>query len=119
MSDKHEARPGDTYASMIPYMVPRSLDQLQGPAAGVIDLPTRLDWGPNPRYDLAKIDEATTLYNKVISEASTVDDLAEFLNREMLVALWPRLRLPRHCADLWNQAFPQLATGGQSTASRG
>lgn len=43
MSDKHEARPGDTYASMIPYVVPESLDLLQGPTAGVVDLPTRLD----------------------------------------------------------------------------
>ncbi|HEY9339727.1 MAG TPA: hypothetical protein VIQ79_35120 [Kribbella sp.] len=111
MSDKHEAQPGDTYASMIPYVVPESLDLLQGPTAGVIDLPTRLDWGPNSRYDLSNIDEATALYTKVISEASTQDDLTQYLSRDILVALWPRLRLPRRCADLWNQAFPQLAAG--------
>ena len=111
MSDKHEAQPGDTYASMIPYVVPESLDLLQGPTAGVIDLPTRLDWGPNSRYDLSNIDEATALYTKVISEASTQEDLTQYLSRDILVALWPRLRLPRRCADLWNQAFPQLAAG--------
>jgi hypothetical protein len=51
------------------------------------------------------------LYTKVISEASTQDDLTQYLSRDILVALWPRLRLPRRCADLWNQAFPQLAAG--------
>ncbi|NIK57029.1 hypothetical protein [Kribbella shirazensis] len=108
MSDKHEAQPGDTYASMIPYVVPESLDLLQGPTSGVVDLPTRLDWGPKPRYDLASRDETIALYRKVISEASTQDDLTQYLNRDVLLALWPELRLPRRCAELWNQAFPQL-----------
>ncbi|MEU8226848.1 hypothetical protein [Kribbella sp. NPDC048915] len=111
MSDKHEAQPGDTYASMIPYVVPASLDLLQGPTAGVVELPTRLDWSPNSRYDLASLDEAIGLYNKVISEASTEADLTQYLNRDVLVALWPRLRLPRRCAELWNQRFPELAAG--------
>jgi hypothetical protein len=111
MSDEQRARPGDTYASMIPYIVPESLDVLTGPTTGTIELPTRLDWGPDSRYDLADIDDATTLYTKVISEASTLDDLTLFLNRDLLVRLWPRLRLPRRCAELWNRAFPQLAAG--------
>ncbi|GAA3111118.1 putative nucleotidyltransferase component of viral defense system [Kribbella aluminosa] len=38
-------------------------------------------------------------------------DVTEYLNRDVLVALWPRLRLPRRCAALWLQAFPQLAAG--------
>jgi hypothetical protein len=108
MSDEQEAQPGDTYASMIPYIVPDSLDLLQGPTAGVVDLPSRLDWGPHRTYDLASVDDAIALYSKVISEASTQDDLTEFLNRDILVALWQRLRLPRRCAELWNHAFPQL-----------
>jgi hypothetical protein len=105
---QREAQPGDTYASMIPYVVPESLDALQGPTTGVIELPTRLDWGPDNWYDLGNPDDAIALYSKVISEASTPADLTEYLNRDVLVAFWPRLRLPRRCADLWNQAFPQL-----------
>jgi hypothetical protein len=111
LTDKQEAERGDTYAAMIPYVVPSSLDVLQGPTAGSIDLPTRLDWGPNRRYDLGSPDAAIALYSKVISEASSQADLTEYLNRDVLVALWPRLRLPRRCAELWNQAFPQLAAG--------
>lgn len=110
MSDRHEAQPGDTYASMIPYIVPESLELLQGPTSGVVDLPSRLDWGPHRTYDLASVDDAIALYSKVISEASTQDDLTQFLNRDVLVTIWQRLRLPRRCADLWNQAFPQLTT---------
>ena len=111
MSDKHLAQPGDTYGSMIPYVVPASLELLQGPTTGVVELPTRLDWTSNNRYDLANLDEAIGLYTRVISEASTEADLTEYLNRDVLVALWPRLRLPRRCAALWLQAFPQLGAG--------
>ena len=118
MSDEQQAQPGDTYASMIPYVVPTSLDILQGPRTGVVELPSRLDWGPDSRYDLASIDDATTLYGKVISEASTEDDLSQYLNRDLLVALWARLRLPRRCAELWNRAFPELAAAGPGNGSR-
>ncbi len=116
MSEEQQAQPGDTYSSRIPYVVPDSLDLLTGPTAGTIELPTRLDWGPDSRYDLANIDDATTLYTKVISEASNLDDLTLFLNRDLLVRLWPRLRLPRRCAELWNRAFPHLA--GSANGSR-
>ncbi|HEY3558800.1 MAG TPA: hypothetical protein VGL05_15115 [Kribbella sp.] len=43
------------------------------------------------------------------AEACTEADLTEYLNRDLLVALWSSLRLPRRCAALWLQAFPQLA----------
>jgi hypothetical protein len=71
LTDERQARPGDTYASMIPYVVPNSLDILTGPTTGTVELPTGLDWGPDRKYDLANIDDATTLYTKVISEART------------------------------------------------
>jgi hypothetical protein len=115
MSEEQQTQPGDTYASRIPYIVPESLDLLTGPMEGTVELPTRLDWGPDSRYDLASIDDATTLYTKVISEASNLDDLTLFLNRDLLVRLWPRLRLPRRCAELWNSAFPQLSASGNGS----
>jgi hypothetical protein len=48
----------------------------------------------------------------VISEASTVDDLSRFLNKDLLIELWPQLRLPRYCVPKWHEAFPQLAALG-------
>ena len=119
MSDESLAQPGDTYASRIPYVVPESLDLLTGPKTGVVELPTRIDWGPESRYDLASIDDATTLYTKVISEANDQADLTLFLNRDLLVTLWPRLRLPIRCADLWSRSFPQLGATGPGHGSRG
>ena len=118
MSDEELAKPGDTYASMIPYIVPESLDILTGPATGTIELPTHLDWGPTSRYDLANVEDATTFYTKVISEASNLDELTQFLNRDVLLRLWSRLRLPRRCAELWNSAFPQLADAASGTSPR-
>ncbi|MFD7155771.1 hypothetical protein ACFV9C_14285 [Kribbella sp. NPDC059898] len=105
------AQPGDTYGWMISYVVPESLDLLQGPTAGAVELPTRLDWTTNNRYDLGNRDEAIGLYNRVISEASTQADLTEFLNGDVLLALWPQLHLPRRCTALWVEAFPELAAG--------
>lgn len=108
LGGERKAQPGDTYASMIPYVVPSSLESLDGPAAGVVELPTRLDWGADRAYDLAEAADAIALYSKVISEASTEADLTQYLNHDVLVALWPRLQLPRRCAALWAMAFPQL-----------
>jgi hypothetical protein len=112
MNEPRRTQPGDTYASRIPYVVPESLDQLTGPRTGIIELPTPIDWSPQPRYDLDNPDDRVSLYTKVISEASTVDDLSRFLNKDLLIELWPQLRLPRYCVPKWHEAFPRLAALG-------
>jgi len=108
MSDEQLAQPGDTYASMIQYVVPATLDVLTGPRTGVLELPKHIDWSPDNRYDLSLRDDAITFYSKVISEAASVEDLTNLINRDLLLTLWPSLRLPRRCAGLWTRAFPEL-----------
>jgi hypothetical protein len=112
MNDERRTQPGDLHATRIPYVVPDSLDQLTGPSSGVVELPIPIDWSPRRSYDLGDPDDRISLYTTVISEAATVDDLARFLNKDLLIALWPQLRLPRYCVRRWHTAFPQLAAIG-------
>lgn len=100
--------PVEPFGARVPYLVPESLDELSGPIAGVVELPVHLDWGPDPRYDLADPDSRLALYSAVISEAGSTADLARYLSKGLLVDLWPRLRLPKHCVRRWHQAFPEL-----------
>ena len=46
------AEPG-AYEAARPYVVIEELDELAGPATGVVELPVALDWGPRPIYDLS------------------------------------------------------------------
>jgi hypothetical protein len=112
MADDNIAKPGDTYESMIPYVVPDSLDDLTGPTTGTIELPVSIDWGPDRTYDLGDPDARLWLYTRTIREASSTDQLAQFLNRDLLIELWPKMRLPRRCVEMWHAKFPVLAEAG-------
>lgn len=113
-----EARPAESFGSRIPYVVPDSLDELTGPATGVIELPVHIDWGPDPRYDLNDPDSRRSCYVHVLSEAATRDELVRYLNKDLLLDLWPRLTLPRYCVRLWHRTFPELAALGSGNAWR-
>jgi hypothetical protein len=112
MNDEQRTQPGDSHASRIPYVVPESLDLLTGPRSGIVELPIPIDWSPKHSYDLGDPDDRVSMYTTVISEASTVAELSRFLNKDLLIELWPQLRLPRYCVRRWHTAFPQLAALG-------
>ncbi len=56
------------YAEIRPYTVPETLEELAGPAAGVV-LPTVLDWTLKRVYDLSDDVDLRRLYETVIREA--------------------------------------------------
>lgn len=112
MNEPRPTEPGDSYASRIPYVVPESLDQLTAPRTGIVELPVALDWGPQRVYDLSKADDRLFLYQTVLSEASTLDQLTALVNKDLLIELWPQLHLPRYCVRRWHTAFPHLAELG-------
>ena len=112
MNDEHLTQPGDLHAKRIPYVVPESLDELTGPRSGVVEVGTPINWSPQRTFDLANRDDRVSLYTTVISEASTPAELSRFLNKDLLIELWPQLRLPRYCVRRWHTQFPQLAALG-------
>jgi hypothetical protein len=90
------------------YVVPASLDELTGPVDGVVELPRHLDWSEQRVYDLADAAELGLMYERVIREAATIEDLRTYIDASTLVRVWPRLYLPEQARRAWEGRFPQL-----------
>ncbi|MFJ9379404.1 hypothetical protein [Streptomyces sp. NPDC101455] len=96
------------YAEIRPYVVPETLAELAGPAAGVVALPTLLDWTPKRVYDLSDDVDLRMLYETVIREALHAGELRAFLDPILLSAVWQRLWLPPRARLMWEGRFPEL-----------
>lgn len=97
-----------SYSSTRPYAVVDSLSELTGPQHGVVELPLRMDWSQQRRYNLDRDGDQRLFYETVLNEALHPDDLRELLNSELLARLWSQLWLPRRVRDLWETRFPPL-----------
>jgi hypothetical protein len=86
------------------------LGELRGPTTGVVELPHRLFWQPNRRVDLDRPALLAWMYETVLREAATVDELRTWLDRENLIRLWPELFLPRGVRLAWEERHPALRT---------
>jgi hypothetical protein len=112
---RYQARPGRRV------IVVSDLASLRGPSRGTVSLPLRLYWsGPSPVFDLDVPHLRRWLYEIVLREASRPEDLTGFLDRDVLVALWPELCLPRGVRQAWEELHPQLraAAVGRPDAGR-
>lgn len=99
---------GRTYAENRPYLLPETLGELAGPVTGVIRLPLRLDWSERTEFHLDKPAERNVMYERVIREATQVDDLRSYINQEVLRQVWGRLFLPARVRRSWEDRFPEL-----------
>ncbi|HEY7223867.1 MAG TPA: hypothetical protein VH561_09805 [Micromonosporaceae bacterium] len=93
-----------------PVVVVDDFARLHGPAAGVVTLPTTLNWTPRTRYDLANEIAARSLYQVVLREARAEDQIETYLNPDLLRRLWPSLTLPRPVREFWEAQHPALAS---------
>jgi hypothetical protein len=75
----------------------------------VITLPHHLDWSGSAEYDLGRPTRLASMYKTVLTEASTVEDLHTWLDRDLLARLWHTLWLPARLRRLWEDRFPGLA----------
>lgn len=97
-----------------PYAIPDSLDQLTGPADGVITLAHSVLWAPGDgRIDLDEPGGVGLAYRAVLAEG-TADEQVKVLNRARLVAVWPELMLPRRLREVWEDRFPELRSAVQA-----
>ncbi len=92
--------------------VPGSLDDLQGPLEGQVRLPHHLDWSARAVYDLSDERWRRLLYEIVLEEAATVEDLRTWINGEALLESWPHLYLPRVVRAAWEARHPALRERG-------
>lgn len=93
-----------------PYEMPARLDDLSGPAGGVIELPHSVLWAPGGScVDLDVPGGTMMAYQAVIGEG-TVADQIRVLHRGRLMQVWVELMLPRRARALWEAQFPELRT---------
>lgn len=91
-----------------PYELPDSLDNLKGPADGSITLPVTIYWAPGDgTIPLDTLGHIKTAYQAVISEG-TAQDQCTYLNKDILINIWPHLQLPTKATRQWEEAFEEL-----------
>jgi hypothetical protein len=71
--------------------LPASLDELHGPAQGVVVLPRHLAWPGLREFDLSDDQLRRSLYGIVITQGRR-NDMARFVNARLLREDWPLLR---------------------------
>ena len=107
---------GSRYADQRPYVVSDHLDDLNGPVSGTVTLNRRLDWSGRAQYDLDNPRRLASMYETVLREATTVDDLSQWLDGPTLAQLWARLVLPPQVRQLWESKHPALAAAHRAAA---
>ncbi|MFI6475468.1 hypothetical protein ACIBL5_35135 [Streptomyces sp. NPDC050516] len=97
--------------------LPESLDDLHGPAQGVVELPLHIAWSGMTSYDMRNPRQRMGLYRTVLHEGLR-EDLPRYLNHDLLLQLWPVLRtlVGRTVRTVWEDAFPQLASCARAAA---
>jgi hypothetical protein len=99
---------GRTYAENRPYVLPETLEELTGPLSGAVQLPVRLNWSDRIEFHLSDPAERNVMYERVIREASRVDDLRSYLDGNVLREVWGELFLPVRVRQIWEERFPAL-----------
>lgn len=99
--------------------LPAHLEELSGPATGAVELPLYLAWSGLRRFEVSDEKLLLGLYRIVLMNGLR-DDLIGYLNAELLVKHWPRLRiaLGKPVRLCWEQHFPELAVTAVSTSGR-
>lgn len=108
---RYDARPGRR-AVVVP-----DLDELRGPTSGVVELPNRLFWQPDKTFDLDNPALLKFMYEVVLCEAASVEELRAWLDGDTLVRVWPSIFVPRGVRLAWEQRHPQLRTSTVAAAA--
>ncbi|MEW2400285.1 transcriptional regulator [Streptomyces sp. NPDC046862] len=89
--------------------LPSSLNELTGPEHGMVELPLHIAWSGLRTLDLDRPRQRMSLYRTVLGEGLH-DDLCRFLNKSILLELWPVLHklISTAIKDVWEEAFPEL-----------
>ncbi|MFD9872881.1 hypothetical protein DLE01_37615 [Streptomyces sp. FT05W] len=109
----------DPYKVKFVRRLPGTLEELRGPRHGVVQLPLHVAWSGLTAFDLDRPRSRMSLYRTVLAEG-LCDDLRRYLDRDLLLELWPVLRnlIGRAVREAWEESFPELspATGGATAA---
>lgn len=88
------------------------LADLRGPVSGKVTLPLRLWWRPSGRvWDLDDPEILQAMYEAVLTEAVSEDELRTWLNGERLISVWAELFVPGGVRRSWEERHPVLRAG--------
>lgn len=92
------------------YAVPESLDELQGPAGGMMRLPQSIHWARKggSTVDLATPGGRSIAYGAAMGEG-TLDQVCSIVNREHLINEWATIPKAIRMTALWEIRFDDLA----------
>jgi len=117
MVSRRAAPVGSSYAEQRRYVVAVRLSDLTGPVSGMVTLDRSMDWSGDGQYDLNDPGDLQLMYQTVLNQASSVDDLRRWLDAATLRRVWPDLWLPHRLRALWQARFPELASSSTALAS--
>lgn len=111
------ASPAEILRARYEGRLPRDLADLAGPQHGTVRLPQHVAWSGQTVFDLDLPKPCLHMYRIVLAEGQR-DDIAAYLDRDLLVEQWPVLRtlISRTVRTVWESAFPELAESCQATA---
>lgn len=92
----------------VPAALPSALADLHGPVDGRVELPADLVWSGRRVFDLADETGRYLYYVTVLTCGVNREHYTAWLNADLLLELWPRLRLPRALRRIWQDRFPEL-----------
>lgn len=97
------------YRARFARRLPASLGELTGPEHGLVELPLHVAWSGLRVLDLDRPRQRMSLYRTVLAEGMH-DDLCRFLNRDVLLELWPTMYpfLGQALKEVWEETFPEL-----------
>ncbi|MGX1119683.1 hypothetical protein RKD37_005046 [Streptomyces ambofaciens] len=80
-------------------------------------LPLHLAWSGLTTFDLDQPRLRMSYYRLVLAEGMH-DDLVRYLQRDLLISLWPTLRMlvSRDVREVWESSFDELADAAQAAA---
>jgi hypothetical protein len=89
-------------------LVARSMADFHGPTSGVVELPHRIFWQADRRFNLDDPFMLQLMYETVLLEAISQEELRTWLDAPTLHRLWPKLYLPHGVRRDWEHRYPSL-----------
>lgn len=91
-----------------PFFVPDSLDDLNGPATGTLEIPHSIMWSQQGEVIISLEEDwqIEMAYREILGTARP-DDLLALVNKDHLMRLWP-VTFDRLIVRAWEEKFPIL-----------
>ncbi len=71
-------------------------------------MPGTIDWGPKRTYNVALDAGRRVMYELVLQEGASTEQVSQYVNGQALAQVWRRLWLPRRVRTMWEERLSEL-----------